>query len=282
MKKIRKNFVVIWCTTMAMVVGMFVSCASSKVEQKADVNTNKQNNVSTEADNAVIADWQDRGMGMKAQPEWLRDMLDGKKSAAKALREIDSDRIVKIARATSSTELRAQTIARTQFVYALAAELRQTVAAELGAGLDDRTGEAEAVWIAAAAINNIQISGAREESSHWVKMRTKNPETGKVQEEYTYYILYSMPKDAWEEYVRSYILSLLPKIEGEETRQKIGALYSKIVADEDKKSAEQAANDRAMAEAIKARAEADSKMTERKTADQSSVDRAFELEKYLK
>lgn len=90
---------------------------------------------------------------------------------------IDENRVCKVSMATGKTEASAQ-----------AAELNQKVIGRVGQGLNDE-GQLEALFVAASE-TKADMTGLREETSFWQKVRTtkKNSQGKKVQEDqYIYY-----------------------------------------------------------------------------------------------
>lgn len=262
-------------------VGIMASCVS-----KAE--TKEEENVERKADDMVVADWANRGMGIESRPEWLKNMLQGNSSTFKEAFGIDPNRIVKPSRATGKTEAVAQAFSRAGFAYSQAAELRQKVIGRVGQGIND-VGQLEAVYMAASE-TKAEMSGLREETTFWQKFRIKNPETKKVTEEYVFYTIYSMDKETWDNICKKYLVDVMGGANLQtETQKKIGELFSEMKEDSDKIDAEKAEAERKAYDAQMARLDLE------KTKIQAGVDkadadaqtaqavaRALELEAFLK
>jgi hypothetical protein len=247
-----------------------------------------ENTVEEMADKMVVADWANRGMGEEAQPTWLKAMIRGNSGKFKETFGIDPERIVKTSRATGNTEAVAQAFSRAGFAYSQAAELQQKVIGRVGQGLND-VGQLEAVYMAASE-TKAEMSGLREETTFWQKVRVKNAENGKVTEEYVYYTIYSMDKETWDNICKKYLMDIMGDASLQtETQKKIGELFSEIKEDSDKKDLEKAEAERKAYEAQLARldlektkVEAAVEKAEAEAQTAQAVARALELEAMLK
>jgi hypothetical protein len=247
-----------------------------------------ENTVEEMADKMVVADWANRGMGEEAQPTWLKAMIRGNSGKFKETFGIDPERIVKTSRATGNTEAVAQAFSRAGFAYSQAAELQQKVIGRVGQGLND-VGQLEAVYMAASE-TKAEMSGLREETTFWQKVRVKNAENGKVTEEYVYYTIYSMDKETWDNICKKYLMDIMGDASLQtETQKKIGELFSEIKEDSDKKDLEKAEAERKAYEAQLARidlektkVEASVQKADAEAQTAQAVARALELEAMLK
>lgn len=247
-----------------------------------------ENTVEEMADKMVVADWANRGMGEEAQPTWLKAMIRGNSGEFKEAFGIDPERIVKPSRATGKTEATAQAFSRAGFAYSQAAELQQKVIGRVGQGLND-VGQLEAVYMAASE-TKAEMSGLREETTFWQKVRVKNAENGKVTEEYVYYTIYSMDKETWDNICKKYLMDIMGDASLQtETQKKIGELFSEIKEDSDKKDLEKAEAERKAYEAQLARldlektkVEASVQKADAEAQTAQAVARALELEAMLK
>jgi hypothetical protein len=261
-------------------VSIMASCVS-KPETKTE-------NVEEVADKMVVADWANRGMGEEAQPTWLKAMIRGNSGKFKETFGIDPERIVKTSRATGQTEAVAQAFSRAGFAYSQAAELQQKVIGRVGQGLND-VGQLEAVYMAASE-TKAEMSGLREETTFWQKVRVKNAENGKVTEEYVYYTIYSMDKETWDNICKKYLMDIMGDASLQtETQKKIGELFSEIKEDSDKKDLEKAEAEHKAYEAQLARidlektkVEASVQKADAEAQTAQAVARALELEAMLK
>ena len=231
----------------------FTGCVSTpktdpvlKVEQAKD----------DEVDRVVAVDWTDRTLGEISAPTWLKNMRRGNSDTFKQQWNIDSNRVVKISMATGKTEATAQALSRAGFAYTQAAELNQKVIGRVGQGLND-IGQLEALYIAASE-SKADMTGLREETGFFQKVRTTKAGTKEQSEQYIYYTVYSMDKTTWDALCRKYLMDIMGT-EGleTETQKKIGALFSEMKEDSDKKDAQKQAEEEALYKAQLARLEAE-------------------------
>lgn len=250
MKKTITN-VMVAGTLMALVLSLsgcattkFISDPVNKVEVGSD----------DEVDKVVVVDWTDRTLGEIAAPTWLKNMRRGNSDTFKEQWGLDSNRVVKISMATGKTEATAQALSRAGFAYTQAAELNQKVIGRVGQGLND-VGQLEALFVAASE-TKADMTGLREEAGFYQKVRTTNAETGAKTEQYIYYTIYSMSKETWDALCKKYLMDMMGGANLEtETQKKIGALFSEMKADADKKDAQKQAEEKRAYDAQMARLE---------------------------
>ena len=252
MKKTITN-VMVAGTLMALVLSLS-GCATTKVisdpVNKVEVGSDD------EVDKVVVVDWTDRTLGEIAAPTWLKNMRRGNSDTFKELWGLDSNRVVKISMATGKTEATAQALSRAGFAYTQAAELNQKVIGRVGQGLND-VGQLEALFVAASE-TKADMTGLREETGFYQKVRTTKAGTKDQSEKYIYYTVYSMDKSTWDALCRKYLMDVMGT-EGleTETQKKIGALFSEMKDDADKKDAKKQAEEEALYKAQLARLEAE-------------------------
>ena len=252
MKKTITN-VMVAGTLMALVLGLS-GCGTTKVisdpVNKVEVGSDD------EVDKVVVVDWTDRTLGEIAAPTWLKNMRRGNSDTFKEQWGLDSNRVVKISMATGKTEATAQALSRAGFAYVQAAELNQKVIGRVGQGLND-IGQLEAVYVAASE-SKADMTGLREETGFFQKVRTTKAGTKEQSEQYIYYTVYSMDKATWDALCRKYLMDFMGT-EGleTETQKKIGALFSEMKEDADKKDAAKQAEEEALYKAQIARLEAE-------------------------
>ena len=246
-----KKFLVI--TVVCVLVLSLFSCLSTP---KPDPVMSVQTTTEDELDKVVAVDWTDRALGEVQAPTWLKNMRRGNSDTFKEMWGIESDRVVKISMATGKTEAIAQALSRAGFAYTQAAELNQKVIGRVGQGLND-AGQLEALFVAASE-TKADMTGLREETGFYQKVRTTKAGTKEVSEEYVYYTVYSMDKSTWDALVRKYLMDLMGT-EGleTETQKKIGALFTEMKEDADKKDAQKQAEEEALYNAQLARLEAE-------------------------
>lgn len=228
---------------MGILVSMStMAFAKSKYEKKAD--------------KAVLVDWTDRTLGEESAPKWLLNLRRGNASKFKKEWEIDENRIVKVSMATGATEAVAQALSRASFAYVQSAELNQKVIGRVGQGLNDM-GQLEAVFEAASQ-TKADMTGLREETGFFQRVRLTKRGTKEQTEKYVYYTVYSMDKSTWDALCKKYLMDLMGS-EGLETatQKKIGALFSEMKEDADKKDEKKAAAEKALYDAQMARLEAE-------------------------
>lgn len=250
MKKTITN-VMVAGTLMALVLSLS-GCATTKVisdpVNKVEVGSDD------EVDKVVVVDWTDRTLGEIAAPTWLKNMRRGNSDTFKEQWGLDSNRVVKISMATGKTEATAQALSRAGFAYTQAAELNQKVIGRVGQGLND-VGQLEALFVAASE-TKADMAGLREEAGFFQKVRTTNAETGAKTEQYIYYTIYSMSKETWDALCKKYLMDMMGGANLEtETQKKIGALFSEMKADADKKDAQKQAEEKRAYDAQMARLE---------------------------
>ena len=250
MKKTITN-VMVAGTLMALVLSLS-GCATTKVisdpVNKVEVGSDD------EVDKVVVVDWTDRTLGEIAAPTWLKNMRRGNSDTFKEQWGLDSNRVVKISMATGKTEATAQALSRAGFAYTQAAELNQKVIGRVGQGLND-VGQLEALFVAASE-TKADMTGLREEAGFFQKVRTTNAETGAKTEQYIYYTIYSMSKETWDALCKKYLMDMMGGANLEtETQKKIGALFSEMKTDADKKDAQKQAEEKRAYDAQMARLE---------------------------
>ncbi len=244
----KKVFVV--CAAAALVLGMS-GCASTK-----SVDPTLKINVDDGVDKVVVIDWTDRTLGEVAAPQWLKNMRRGNSDTFKQQWGTDANRVVKVSMATGKTEATAQALSRAGFAYTQAAELSQKVIGRVGQGLND-VGQLEAVYVAASE-TKADMTGLREESGFFQKVRTTKAGTKEQSEQYIYYTVFSMDKGTWDNLCKKYLMDVMGGADlTTETQKKVGALFSEMKADADKKDAAKQAEEESLYKVQMARLEAE-------------------------
>lgn len=244
----KKVFVV--CAAAALVLGM-AGCASTK-----SVDPTLKINVDDGVDKVVVIDWTDRTLGEVAAPQWLKNMRRGNSDTFKQQWGTDANRVVKVSMATGKTEATAQALSRAGFAYTQAAELSQKVIGRVGQGLND-VGQLEAVYVAASE-TKADMTGLREEAGFFQKVRTTKAGTKEQSEQYIYYTVFSMDKGTWDNLCKKYLMDVMGGADlTTETQKKVGALFSEMKADADKKDAAKQAEEEALYKVQMARLEAE-------------------------
>lgn len=242
----KKVFVV--CAAAALVLGM-AGCASTK-----SVDPTLKVNVDDGVDKVVVIDWTDRTLGEVAAPQWLKNMRRGNSDTFKQQWGTDANRVVKVSMATGKTEATAQALSRAGFAYTQAAELSQKVIGRVGQGLND-VGQLEAVYVAASE-TKADMTGLREEAGFFQKVRTTKAGTKEQSEQYIYYTVFSMDKGTWDNLCKKYLMDVMGGADlTTETQKKVGALFSEMKADADKKDSAKQAEEEALFKVQMARLE---------------------------
>ena len=237
-------------------------CGSTRVEDRRLPVEAAQDD---EVDRAVVVDWTDRALGEVSAPTWLKNLRRGNADTFKDQWGTDAGRVVKVSMATGKTEAAAQALSRAGFAYTQAAELNQKVIGRVGQGLNDAN-QLEALFVAASE-TKADMTGLREETGFWQKVRTTNAETGAKSEQYIYYTVYSMSKESWDALCQKYLVDIMGGANLEtETQKKIGALFSEMKADADKKDAQKAAEEEMLYRTQMARLDAQTRQEALKTA----------------
>lgn len=232
----KKTQAIVAAAAMALALA---GCASTSVEDKR-LNVPEAKN--SEVDKVVVVDWTDRTLGEVSAPTWLKNMRRGNSDTFKEQWGTNASRVVKVSMATGKTEATAQALSRAGFAYTQAAELNQKVIGRVGQGLNN-VGQLEALFVAASE-TKADMTGLREETGFWQKVRTTNAETGAKSEQYIYYTVYSMSKETWDALCQKYLMDIMGGANLEtETQKKIGALFSEMKADADKKDAKKQAEE---------------------------------------
>lgn len=243
----------------AIAVSLFASCASTpkKDSNPADEKRNEIPEAEKdEVDKIVIVDWTDRALGEVSAPQWLKNLRRGNADLFKQMWGTDSARVVKVSMATGKTEATAQALSRSGFAYTQAAELSQKVIGRVGQGLND-AGQLEALYLAASE-TKAEMSGLREETGFFQKIRRTNAETGDKTEDYVYYTVYSMDKSTWDNICKKYLMDVMGGADlTTETQKKVGALFTEMKDDADKKDAEKQEEEEKLYKAQMARLEAE-------------------------
>lgn len=260
---------------IALGAGILASCGSTKVQDETPISVE-------ESDKVVVVDWADRTLGEVAAPVWLRNMNRGNSDTFKQQWSVDAGRVVKLSKAAGKTQAIAQALSRSGFAYTQAAELSQKVIGRVGQGLND-AGQLEALYLAASE-TKADMTGLREEGTFWQKVRTTNRETKQVSEEFIFYTVYSMDRGTWDSLCKKYLIDVMGGADlTTETQKKIGALFTEMKDDADRKDARKAAEEKALYDAQMARLEterakaaADTAKAAQKTAE--AAERAKRLD----
>lgn len=201
----------------------FISCGSTKVvDNSTEVSKNvsasmDENNTGVQARKTQIIDWQDRTIGAKVNPEWLLSITRGNGNLYVNMYGISSEYANHkwfCSSAQDSSLANAQTIAETEVLYALAAEMANTVNATAGSNLSD--GQKDAIRTICSKVNNVTLNGIGNRGSYWQLERTTD-EYGNTRNLYNYYALYSCPRATYNQLLNIYLIDLLRSKDLDET-----------------------------------------------------------------
>lgn len=212
---------------------MFTACASGPVPETSAA---PEVTVLT----GEVVDWADRNLGNPQQPAWVYDLVVAKNSeAAKTQLNIGEGRVVKFSTATSSTLANAQSLSRTNYAATLSRELKISVIAMAGSDLDN--GQLAALDTVATK-TMATLTGQREEAYFWQRIVGVDPVSKRKTDEYVYYTVYSMDESTWDAILRKYLTDIIGDNSiSEDSKRRIGALYSELLANEQQSTAQKAA-----------------------------------------
>lgn len=200
---------------------MATGCASKPVSESKEISKNvrasaTENNTEVIARNTKIIDWQDRTIGAKVNPEWLLGIVRGngtKYVQMYGLTDEYSNHKWFVSSAQNSSLANAQTIAETEVVYRLAAEMANTINATVGTNLSD--GQKAAIRTICAKVQNVTLTGVGNRGSYWQLERTTD-EYGNERDAYNYYALYSCDSATYNKLLNIYMINLLKSNELDE------------------------------------------------------------------
>ena len=268
-----------------LALAALVSCGSTKVEPAAQgPKSNSENNVVVAPVTKMeILDWSNRGLGSPAQPDWLQSLVIFKNGDAyKKMAGIDENRVLKTSSFTGKSEVQALNLALGEFAWSLAAELGTSLEGYLTVGTGTRNQHEMNALRNYAARVHADIVGAREETRFWQKLRTTDPETGKQEIVYNYHVVYSMDAQTWELIVKKYMTDLIGELVENNVDQtfiaEVGACYSRLVADADKKDKLQAEKELAAARAAQAQADAEAAKANQAAAEAQYASKKLDAE----
>ena len=198
------------------------SCASAPASQ-------------SNAKEPQIIDWQDKALGQVEKPTWVMQLKWGNDRPFKDAFGVEYTRVCRLGAGNSVMLEQAKELSRLDAASKIARELRQAITAKVANELDD---EQLAIVNNAMIGAKVNISGLREEESHWWLVRRYDEKSGKYYNEYEYFTAFSMPKDVWNETAKSYLLSVM-KADGV-PKEAVGATYSTLQSCAERESEESA------------------------------------------
>lgn len=230
-----------------LLVALCVGCGSTKLARNEvhAPNSNEENNVTIDSTRVDIVDWSNRTLGSSAQPEWLQTLvLYGNARQFKNMFGVSDDRVVKPSIFEGKSEVQALNLALAEFSWSLSAELCQSIEGYLVAGTGTKRQDQMNALRNYAIRVHADIVGAREETRFWQKYNTVDKKTNTTETKYVYYVIYSLDSRTWETIVKKYMTDLIGELVENKVDEsfiaEVGACYSKIVSDADKKDREKA------------------------------------------
>ena len=211
-------------TAFFAVVLLAVSAAGCKT---TDGVIPSSSNVDVAPTRAVVRDWSNRSMGVPATPPWLQALILGNAGPIKQDFGINGSNRVKFIVAQNRNRESARVQAGLLFAAKTANELKQYVVTGAGSVLD--SGELDIVEEIATA-TKVTIAGNENVADFWQLVETEDTATRQKNQEYLYYIVYSMPEDTWKALVRKYTNDIIGKLPDRAVQAKVAQAFGDIDA----------------------------------------------------
>jgi hypothetical protein len=240
--------------------------------------TPQEANTVTKPTRQVILDWSDRSMGQEENPAWLKPLIINKNPAPfRQAMGLTNDTIVKYAVFTNRNRNVAGTVALVQFNAQIARELKTAVLARAAAILD--RGEFDATNDAVLEAK-VTLTGLSTAAEFWQLVETENLETRQKEQNYVYYIVYTIRPDIWDGITAKYLLDVVGKIPDSKTQQKAASMLNELKEDtkreQERSDAEFQLELAAREKAIDAQLAADVKAQDAQIARDERTDRTAE------
>ena len=185
-------------------------------------------NVDVAPTRTVVRDWSNRSMGIPATPAWLQSLVvNGNTGPIKQDFGINGSNRVKYIVAQNRNRENARVQAGLLFAAKTANELKQYVVTGAGSVLDG--GELDIVEEIATA-TKVTIAGNETVADFWQLVETEDTATRQKNQEYLYYIVYSMPEDIWKALVRKYTNDIIGKLPDRAVQTKVAQAFGDIDA----------------------------------------------------
>ena len=223
---------------------LFISCASKSGVTK-NVETEGQakkamddNDVSVNAQKIEIIDWQDRGIGAKVNPLWLKKLVKGNPNLF--LEEYDladqytNHKWFSYGVQNQSLDV-AESIARSEILNAVAEEMAVTINSMMGTDLSD--GQKSAIKKIWSEVENVQLSGVGFRTSYWQLQVTTDSQENK-QRLYNYYAFYSCSTQKYNELLNNYLAEILQNKNADDITKKAIAKKAQEILDNGQKQNE--------------------------------------------
>jgi hypothetical protein len=213
-----------------VVMIVFAGCAGAPPKKEATVGiTPQEANTVTRPTRQVILDWSDRSMGQEENPAWLKPLVVNKNPAPfRQAMGIPNDTIVRHTVFTNRNRNVAGTVAMVQFNAQIARELKSAVLTRAAAILDQ--GEIDATNDAVLEAK-VTLTGLSTAAEFWQLAETENLETHLKEQNYIYYIVYTIRPDIWDSITAKYLLDVVGKIPDSKTQQKAASMLNEIKED---------------------------------------------------
>lgn len=230
MKKIMNTTCALFLVTATAVL---FSCASAPKTgdatpvATAPISSKDQVNTKVDAYETKIVDWQDKGLGMKSNPEWLISLAVYKNPSKFLDMSGMADAYpnhhwfcVGVQNASKNTALELMNM---EVLTNIAQEMYVSIQKKVGSSLTD--GQKTAVANACMEVR-ADISGVGQRTTYWQLEKTTD-EYGNTTRLYNYYGVYSCSLDKWNELQNIYFIQLL---QNQGLEEKAKAIIKKEVA----------------------------------------------------
>jgi hypothetical protein len=258
-------------------VGLLLAGCTSGPKTEGGISPRALNTV-TKPTRQVILDWSDRAMGQDENPAWLKPLVVNKNPAPfRQAMGIPNETIVRHTVFTHRNRNVAGTVALVQFNADIARELKTTVLTEAGAGLDG--GEFGAINDSVLK-TKVTLTGLSKAAEFWQLVETENLETHQKEQNYMFYIVYTIRPDIWDAQVAKFLLDVVGKIPDNKTQQKLASMFDEIKEDTKREQARSDAQFQqelaAREKALEAQLAADVKAQDAQIARDERTDRTAE------
>ena len=188
-----------------------VSCASAPASQ--------------EQHDKITLDWQNKNYHQVEMPAWVFQLGEGNDRPFKDAFGIEYSRVCRRGEGSSIDLEQAKALSRLNAAEKIADEFRAMI--EASEAFSSLNGEQKETAKSVMKSTKVQVSGLREEESHWILYRTWDWNTNKYYNEYVAFTAFSMSRDSWDSMARAYLNAVM-SADGlsEESRSVIDSEYS--------------------------------------------------------
>jgi hypothetical protein len=183
------------------------------------------NNVATQARRSTVVDWANRNVGEESVPLWLKPLIKGNSGPVKSEYGIPSDARVKYSLAQRANRDEARVQAGLLFAAQIANELKQYVMTAAAQTLNE--GQIDIVEEITTA-TKVNITGTERVADFWQLVETEDPSTKIKNQEYVYYVVWSMPQATWTALTRKYVNDVVGQIPDRQVQTNVARAYADI------------------------------------------------------